>query len=187
MGELRDSPPVAYQEIGGVRKPVSSRYVLSGHRGYGFAVGSYERGRELIIDPSLAYSTFLGGSSHEFGSGIQVDASGNAYVTGFTQSPNFPTTAGAFDRTGSASNNMDAFVSKLNAGGHRARLLHVPRRVELRVGARHRGRHGGQRVRDRQDDVPELPDHRAARSTGPSTSTTARAAASTRSTPSSPS
>ena len=108
---------MAYQEIGGVRKPVSSRYVLSGDRGYGFAVGSYERGRELVIDPTLSYSTFLGGASHEFGSGIQVDASGNAYVTGFTQSPTFPTTTGAFDRTGSASNNMDAFVSKLNPAG----------------------------------------------------------------------
>ena len=86
-------------------------------RGYGFAVGRYDRGRELVIDPSLSYSTLLGGSSHEFGSGIQVDASGNAYVTGFTQSPNFPTTTGAFDRTGSASNNMDAFVSKLNPAG----------------------------------------------------------------------
>ena len=117
MGELRDSPPVAYQEIGGVRKPVSSHYVVSGDRGYGFAVGSYERGRELVIDPTLSYSTFLGGASHEFGSGIQVDASGNAYVTGFTQSPTFPTTTGAFDRTGSATNNMDAFVSKLNPAG----------------------------------------------------------------------
>ena len=117
LGDLRDSPPVTYQEIGGVRTPVRSRYVLSGERGYGFAVGDYERGRDLIIDPSLSYSTLLGGSSHEFGSGIQVDASGNAYVTGFTQSPNFPTTTGAFDRTGSASNNLDAFVSKLNPAG----------------------------------------------------------------------
>ena len=117
LGELSDAPPVTYQEIGGVRTPVSSRYVLSGDRGYGFAVGRYDRGRELVIDPSLAYSTLLGGSSHEFGSGIQVDAAGNAYVTGFTQSPNFPTTTGAFDRTGSAGNNMDAFVSKLNPAG----------------------------------------------------------------------
>ena len=91
--------------------------MLSGERGYGFAVGDYDPDRELVIDPSLAYSTLLGGTSHEIGSGIQVDAAGNAYVTGFTQSPNFPTTAGAFDRTGSASNNLDAFVTKLNPAG----------------------------------------------------------------------
>jgi hypothetical protein len=117
LGDLRDAPPVAYQQIGGKRVPVDSRYALSGDRAYGFAVGDYARDRELIIDPSLAYSTLLGGTSHEMGSAIQVDASGNAYVTGFTQSPDFPTTAGAFDRTGSASNNLDAFVSKLNAAG----------------------------------------------------------------------
>jgi hypothetical protein len=117
LGELRDAPPIAYQERNGVRTPVASRYALTGRRGYGFAVGRYDRSRTLVIDPSLAYSTFLGGSSHEIGSAIQVDAAGNAYVTGFTQSPDFPTTAGAFDRTGSASNNLDAFVSKLNANG----------------------------------------------------------------------
>jgi Beta-propeller repeat len=44
----------------------------------------------LIIDPVLSYSTYLGGSNSEFGSGIAVDASGNAYVTGVTDSPNSP-------------------------------------------------------------------------------------------------
>jgi Beta-propeller repeat len=117
LGELRDAPPVAWQEVGAARVPVDSRYALHGDRGYGFAVGDYDRSRELIIDPSLAYSTFLGGTSHEFGSGIAVDGAGNAYVTGFTQSPNFPTTTGAFDRTGAASNNLDAFVTKLNPSG----------------------------------------------------------------------
>ena len=117
LGALRDAPPVSYQDIDGVRRPVDSRYMLSGERGYGFAVGDYDPARELVIDPSLSYSTLLGGTSHEIASGIQVDAAGNAYVTGFTQSPNFPTTAGAFDRTGSASNNLDAFVTKLNPAG----------------------------------------------------------------------
>ncbi len=53
----------------------------------------------------------------ETGAAIAVDAAGSAYVTGFTQSPTFPTTPGAFDRTGSASNDLDAFVSKLNPAG----------------------------------------------------------------------
>jgi hypothetical protein len=64
----------------------------------------------------LAYSTFLGGTSDEFGYGIALDAGGVACVTGTTSGSSFPTTAGAFDRTfnGGAS---DAFVAKLSAPG----------------------------------------------------------------------
>ena len=107
---------MAFQEIAGKRAPVASRYELTGYA-YGFTTDSYDSSRELIIDPGLEYSTFLGGTSHELGNGIVVDASGNAYVVGVTQSPNFPTTAGAFDRTGAASNNLDVFVTKLNPAG----------------------------------------------------------------------
>jgi hypothetical protein len=62
----------------------------------------------------LAYSTYLGGSNTDRGFGIAVDGSGSAYVTGETDSNNFPTTAGAFDTT---RNGTDAFVTKLNATG----------------------------------------------------------------------
>src|SRR6185436_6830211 len=51
------------------------------------------------------------------GAGIKVDASGNTYVAGTTQSPNFPTTVGAFDRTGAVNNSLEAFVTKLNPSG----------------------------------------------------------------------
>jgi len=55
----------------------------------------------------LARIGFLGGSSHELAAGIQVDPAGNAYVVGTTQSPDFPTTPGAFKRTGATSNFSD--------------------------------------------------------------------------------
>jgi Beta-propeller repeat len=65
----------------------------------------------------LVYSTYLGGGGNafEYSSGVAVDAVGNAYVTGFTQSTNFPTTAGAFQTA--AGGDGDAFVTKLNPIG----------------------------------------------------------------------
>jgi hypothetical protein len=70
----------------------------------------------MVIDPGLDYSTFLGGSDLDFSSesgGIAVRGD-NAYVTGGTSSADFPTTAGAFDRT--LGGEGDAFVSKLPTG-----------------------------------------------------------------------
>jgi hypothetical protein len=120
-GVLRDAAPLAYQDAGGTRVPVPSRYALDrtgpGDR-FAFALsGNYDRSRELIIDPGIQYTTFLGGGGDEIGAGIVVDSAGNAYVGGTTQSPDFPTTVGAFRRTGSVNNSADAFVTKLNASG----------------------------------------------------------------------
>jgi hypothetical protein len=69
---------------------------------------------------ALAYSTYLGGSggtvaANEMGTALQVDASGNAYVTGMTSSPNFPT-LNAFQPV-HGGGTMDAFVSMLNPAG----------------------------------------------------------------------
>lgn len=67
---------------------------------------------------SIVYSTFLGGSSDEFGVAIAVDGSGNAYVAGNTTSPDFPTTTGAFQRTcGGTCFYNDGFVAELNSTG----------------------------------------------------------------------
>jgi hypothetical protein len=117
LGVIRDSRPAAYQTIGGVRVPVESRYVVKDNQ-YGFALGAaYDAGHDLVIDPGIEYSTFLGGASHESAAAVAVDSAGNAYITGVTQSPDFPTTAGAFDRTGAPNNFLEAFVSKLNSNG----------------------------------------------------------------------
>jgi hypothetical protein len=65
---------------------------------------------------ALVYSTYLGGSGDESGYGCAVDGSGDLYVSGYTSSSNFPTTAGAFQRTyGGGIRN--AYVAKLNPAG----------------------------------------------------------------------
>jgi hypothetical protein len=69
------------------------------------------------LNPSggaLEYSTLLGGGSNDFGASIAVDVGGEAYVTGPTDSTNFPTTAGAFD---TSSFGGDFFVTKLDRHG----------------------------------------------------------------------
>lgn len=71
------------------------------------------------LDPTGStpvYSTYLGGNDHDQGFAVTVDAAGNAHVTGFTESTNFPTTPGAFDRMRSGFSS-DAFVAKLNPTG----------------------------------------------------------------------
>jgi len=82
--------------------------------GWGIAVGSYDPTQLLVIDP-LVYSTYIGGSSADRGTAIAVDGSGNAYVTGATNSPDYDVTPGAFQTT--KGGYADVFVTKLNATG----------------------------------------------------------------------
>jgi hypothetical protein len=78
--------------------------------------------RPLIIDPTLEYSTFLGGKGDEnfwgnvWSGGIAVDTAGSAYVVGATTSPNFPVTGGAF-QPGFKEGGVDVFVAKVNPAG----------------------------------------------------------------------
>jgi Ca2+-binding RTX toxin-like protein len=117
LGALPDSRPRSYQRVGSRRRAVESRFLLkSGGRAYGFGLGAtYDRRRPLVIDPALAYSTYLGGSGDDFGEWIAVDSAGAAYVSGVTYSSDFPTSAGAFDP--SYEGGGDAFVTKLNPSG----------------------------------------------------------------------
>jgi hypothetical protein len=111
--QLRLEKPVVYQEKDSVRQVIDGRYTFNkSKQEVGFEIGAYDRTRALVIDPILAYSTFLGGTGEDTGVEIAVNPHGNAFVTGLTTSLNFPM-AGNFGGGGS-----DAFVMKFNAEGN---------------------------------------------------------------------
>ena len=118
-GEVIQRAPVIYQEVDGVRTMIAGEYALRDDGQVGFQVAAYDASRPLVIDPVLVYSTYFGGSTHDAGHGIAVDADGNVYVTGFTRSLDFPVN-NAYQGThggGAAPYDWDAFVTKLNAAG----------------------------------------------------------------------
>src|ERR1019366_3641198 len=98
--EIRFHKPVVYQPEAesAPRQEVDGRFHVN-HASKDqvtFEVASYDHARTLVVDPVLAYSTFLGGSSEDYATAVAVDKAGNAYITGYTCSSNFPTTPGSY-------------------------------------------------------------------------------------------
>jgi hypothetical protein len=115
-GDVLLNMPVAYQEKDGARHPVEVSFVPTANNQVSFHLGDYDRSRELVIDPSVSYATYLGGTFEDDGNAIAIDSSGNAYVTGQTTSTNFPIVPGSY-RTRNAGG-LDVFVTKISADGY---------------------------------------------------------------------
>lgn len=108
--------PFVYQMNGGVRQRVAGEYVLLSRNEVGFRIGQYDRKRELVIDPVVAY-TIVRGSSNlaiDEATAIAVDAGGNAYVGGYTTGSDFPTVSPGQNFGGG---DADGFVMKINPSG----------------------------------------------------------------------
>jgi len=112
--QIQMHKPLMYQEVDGVRHEIAGGYFFISQSQVGFQVAAYDRAKALIIDPTLVYSTYLGGSSEDIGFSIAVDVSGSAYITGYTASVDFPTSGAAQPASGGS---LDAFVTKLNSTG----------------------------------------------------------------------
>ncbi len=85
-GEITLHRPIAYQVSERGREIVDSRFVLEAKNQVRFALGSYDHNRELVIDPSLDYATYIGGNGDDEAYGIAIDSSGNFYITGESDS-----------------------------------------------------------------------------------------------------
>jgi fibronectin type 3 domain-containing protein len=112
LGLVKDGGLVVYQDPD---VPLDARELVEdGTVGYKIDDRRYDPSGTLIIDP-LIFSTLFGGGAGDSGESIALDSSNDMYVAGATNSANFPTTVGAYDRT--ANGNQDAFVLALNATG----------------------------------------------------------------------
>jgi len=107
--------PIAYQGSSN-RRSVSAAYRVTGNK-ISFNVGAYDHGETLVIDPTLAYGTYIDGTDFDGYMGMQVDSAGFVYVFGVTDSTDFPTTPGAFKRANNNTLDSQAFVSKLSQDG----------------------------------------------------------------------
>ncbi|HUU70668.1 MAG TPA: SBBP repeat-containing protein, partial [Planctomycetota bacterium] len=112
-GSLTDDAPVIYQQIAGKRVNLPGRFVLIDKLTYAFEIDAeVEAGVELVIDPEVAWSTYLGGSGTEYIYGVALDSGGNVAVTGYTGSSGW--VSGGFDIQ---MNGCDAFAAKLSPSG----------------------------------------------------------------------
>ena len=121
-GSFEDEVPAAWQERDGQRVPVAMAYEIIQDRSskdvtYGFRVGPHDRTKTLVLDPAvLLFCGYVGGNDYDDNYGTAVDASGNVYVTGETESTqaSFPVTAGPILTYGGIA---DAYVVKIDRTG----------------------------------------------------------------------
>jgi hypothetical protein len=130
--QLRLQAPRIYQTFGARRIPVAGHYAMLAGNSVGIALANYDHSRELVIDPILTYSTFLGGTGSEACSaisgsgtpisncpGITVDSISNVYIAGTTTSADFPNPTAPPALTGTA----NVFIAKLNINASGAAQL----------------------------------------------------------------
>src|SRR6185503_13388400 len=96
FGDVRHHKPVIYQQIDGVRREIAGHYVMRGRRDVGFEIAEYNPRHELVIDPTLGFSTYTGGSLNDQVTCVAVDKLGNTFIGGSTASTDYPVTTATF-------------------------------------------------------------------------------------------
>ena len=112
-GDVQLEAPRVYQEIDGHQQAVEGKFVLRGTNRAGFAIGAYDRSRELVIDPIVNFSTYFGGSGDEHATTVAVDGAFNIYITGSTTSPDIPVTPGVVQSAPNTVGAQNVYVAKI--------------------------------------------------------------------------
>ena len=114
-GQMRESRPVAWQEIGSIRIPVSVAFQIrktsAQNSEIGFALGEYDHAYPVTIDPTLVWNNFYGADGKDTAKGVVVDVGGNVYVIGDSDA-----TWGSPVNALTASS-RDVYVAKFNSSG----------------------------------------------------------------------
>ncbi len=110
-GEVSFHKPIVYQKNHNAKTAVDARYVLNADGKVGFELGAYDHRKQLVIDPVLSYSTYLGGSSDDIAYGITYGVRyGQPILVGSTRSADFPEVLALYPYGG----DRDIFVAKYN-------------------------------------------------------------------------
>jgi gliding motility-associated-like protein len=118
VNDVIEKPPFAYQIINGIMEEVSCEFVLKENI-ISFKTGRYNHHYDLIIDPEIAFSTYIGSTASNFGFTACDDSQGNLISGAAVFAENYPTTTGAFqaDYNSDPLNYMDVAVTKFNVDG----------------------------------------------------------------------
>lgn len=110
LGEVKEKAPLSFAD----GKEVPSRFKQNSDGTIGFEITTVP-GATLVIDPSVTWATYYGGSGQENAEGLTLDASGNIYIAGITASTTDIAMAGGYQTTINAVHNN--FLVKFNAAG----------------------------------------------------------------------
>lgn len=115
-GEFTEEKPVLYQLIAGKRIQVTGGFEKLPGGSIGFRTGPYDRTQPLVVDPSILFSGYFGGSAEDTITAVAIDAMSNVVVAGWTESTDLPVSGGAQMKYGGG---VDAFVASFlpNGGG----------------------------------------------------------------------
>lgn len=111
-GDVRFHAPHVYQQADGAEQEITGSFRQIAENKIGFSLGAYDRNRELVIDPVLSYSTYLGGSSTESSVHVAIGPDNNIYLAGSTMSADFPVTSSAYQGTKAGTQNV--FIAVIN-------------------------------------------------------------------------